>query len=94
MKEETYDAVIVDLTQKGALLSSDFLPPTGENISITIPPKLLKKELLLSGKVTRGTMVMTDQGQKGRFVVHFGQYPLDLISLLAKLHDAKDTIKI
>ena len=90
----TYDAVVVDLSQKGAMLSSDFLPPTGSNVSITIQSNPLKKELLLSGKVTRGTTVGTDQGKKGRFVVHFGQYPIDLINLLSKLHSSKDTIKI
>ena len=82
----TYNAVLMDLSQKGALLSSDFLPPTGGNIALIIQSTLIKKDLLLSGKVSPGERGKTEQGRKGRFVVQFDQTPLDLINLITKSH--------
>ncbi|RPJ13510.1 MAG: PilZ domain-containing protein, partial [Desulfobacteraceae bacterium] len=80
-----YDAVIVDLSQKGAKLSSKFMPPAGSEIVTTIRSNQLENELKLYGKVLRGARVMTDHGNMGRFVVRFHNTPLDLISLLGKL---------
>jgi hypothetical protein len=85
----SYDGVILDLSQTGAKLSSLFLPPTGDKVTITIQSEHLEKALVLYGEVLRGSWVRTNQGLRGRFVVHFNQTPLDLISLLIKLLSAK-----
>jgi hypothetical protein len=85
-EDSEHNAVIVDLSQKGALISSPFLPPADSVVALTIQSKHLKKELKLRGKVTRSTKVNTDHGPRGRYVVNFNHTPLDLISLLTKLH--------
>ena len=61
-KNVPYEAVVVDLSQKGAKISSLFLPPTGAPISIALNSKHLKKELMLYGEVVRGSREMTDHG--------------------------------
>lgn len=83
-----YDAVLVDVSQRGALISSRFLPPNGAAISICIKSRYLDKELSLKGTVLRGSQVTTDHGKMGRFVVHFAGAPLDLLLLISKLHTA------
>jgi hypothetical protein len=85
----SYDGVILDLSQTGAKLISLFLPPTGDKVTITIQSEHLKEALVLYGEVLRGSRVRTNHGLRGRFVVHFSQTPLDLISLLIKLLSAK-----
>ncbi|MEJ2111814.1 MAG: PilZ domain-containing protein [Acidobacteriota bacterium] len=80
-----YDAVIVDLSQKGALVMAPSIPPTDENIKIIINSKHLQKELILTGTVLRSTEVMTEQGKRRRFALSFHESPLDLIILIGKL---------
>ena len=84
--DSIHNAVIVDLSQKGAKLSSRCRVPTGDTIEITIPLEDLKKKIILSGKVMRSTRVATDHGLKYRSVIRFSHTPLDLLSLLAKLN--------
>jgi hypothetical protein len=81
----SYDAVIVDLSQKGALMASKFLPPTGSEISIILQTQLLKNTLILSGTVLREIQIRPEDGPLCRFAVQFGHTPLDLIILLNKL---------
>jgi hypothetical protein len=85
-ENKTHDAVIADLSRKGALLASSFLPATGEKIGISIQSSLIKKHLSLSGTVGRCTRETSGQGEKGQFVVRFDQCPLDLVTLITKLH--------
>jgi hypothetical protein len=84
----TYDAVIVDISPKGALISSPCLPPLNGEVKISIKSKHLQKELKLHGNVLRGSEVMTEHGKRGRFSVHFYNSPLDLLVLIGKLHTA------
>ena len=83
-----YDAVIVDLSQKGALIMAPPMSSTDENIKITIKSKHLQKELILTGTVLRSTEVMTEQGKRRRFAMSFYESPLDLIILIGKLNAA------
>lgn len=83
-----YDAVIVDISPKGALISSPCLPYLNGEVKISIKSKHLKKELTLYGNVLRGSEVMTEHGKRGRFSVGFYNSPLDLLVLIGKLHAA------
>ena len=85
-REAVHDAVIVDLSRNGALLSSEFLPANGEEIRMSVRSEHLDKELNLLGKVLRGTMVTTDHGKRGRFVVRFADPPLGILQLIMKLN--------
>jgi hypothetical protein len=85
----SYDAVIVDLSQKGALMASKFLPPTGSEISIILQTQLLKNTLILNGTVLREIQIRSEEGLLCRFAVQFGHTPLDLIILLNKLLSSK-----
>jgi len=85
-ENKTHDGFIVDLSQKGAMLISPFLPATGKEISVTVPSKMLKNPMILIGKVLRGTWVTTDYGKRGRFAVRFINHPLDLFKILSQIH--------
>jgi len=87
-KKTDYSAVIVDLSSKGALISSPCIPAVNDEVGITLKSVHLKRELNLTGQVLRGTDAMTEHGIKGRFVVRFHESPLDLIMLIGKIHSA------
>ena len=82
----SHKAVIVDLSMKGAFLSTKILPPNGSTVTVSIKPPAVKKELMFTGTVTRGTWVTSDHGKLGRFGVRFGTHPTDLLMLVSKLH--------
>jgi hypothetical protein len=81
-----HKAVIVDLSLKGAFFSAKILPPNGSTVSFTIPPPAVKKELVFTGTVIRGTWVTSDHGKLGRFGIRFGAHSTDLLKLISKLH--------
>ena len=85
-ENQTYDGVIVDLSKKGAMLMSPFLPAKDKEISITVSSKSLKYPMILIGKVLRGTWVATDFGKRGRFAVRFVNIPLDILKLVSLFH--------
>lgn len=88
-KKTDYSAVIVDLSSKGALVSSPCIPAVNDGIGITIKSEHLKRDLTLTGQVLRSTDAMTEYGKRGRFVVRFHESPLDLALLIAKIYSAK-----
>ena len=88
-KKKGYSAVIVDLSSKGALISSSFVPALNDLIEITVQSKHLKRDLNLSGQVLRSADAMTEHGKRGRFVVRFHESPLDLTLLIGKIYSAK-----
>ena len=79
------EGVIVDLSLKGAFLSAKFLPPKDSDVTITLRTPLLKRDLILTGKVVRGNWGMSDHGELGRFGIRFSYSPLDLIEAINKL---------
>jgi hypothetical protein len=79
------EAFILDLSLKGAQLSSRQMPPVGEAISITLLVPLSKDLINLEGKVTRGIWGQLDHGPVGKFSVRFHNTPLRLMSLVASL---------
>jgi len=85
-KDIAHGAVIVDLSQKGALVSSGFMPPVGENISLTIQSSPVKKSIMLNGKVSRNIR----QGKTDRFVVLFDQCPLELADLITEYNSIQE----
>ncbi len=80
-----YPAVIVDLSLKGAFLSAKFLPPVGSAVTVTLQTPHLRRDLTVEGSVARGTRVMTEHGEQGRFGIRFNNTPLDLVVLINKL---------
>lgn len=80
-----YDAVIIDLSLRGAYLSSRFLPPSGSSITITLQSAHLDRPLVLEGKVRRGISGMSGHGSSGRFGFEAIKPPLDLTKLVSNL---------
>jgi hypothetical protein len=85
-KGTRYAAVIVDLSMKGAFISSTFLPSTGSTITIELGPPAVKKPLSFDCTVLRGTWVMSDQGKRGRFSIRFSGPNPELMLLISKIH--------
>ena len=78
----TYDAVVVDLSLKGAFLSSTFLPPNNSIITVTLISPVTQKTLIFDATVLRGTWAMSDHGKRSRFGIRFTYAPVDLIALM------------
>jgi hypothetical protein len=81
-----HEAVIINLSMKGAFVSSPFLPSNGSNIMVEIRQPGVKKDLIFDGTVTRGTLVNSDHGMLGRFGIRVGNAPIGLLALISKLH--------
>jgi hypothetical protein len=79
------EAVVVDLSLKGAFLSSKFLPPKGGDVTLNLKVPLLKRTLMLDGKVIRGCWAMSDHGKLSRFGIRFSHASSDLIELINRL---------
>jgi hypothetical protein len=76
------EAIITNLSLKGASLVSKCLPPIGTNISITLKTPLLEKTMTLAGKVTRSGFPVGSI--RGRFGISFGYTPLELVKFVTK----------
>ncbi len=81
-----HDAVIVDLSMKGAFLSAKALPSNGSTITVELKPPAVKKPLSFQAAVLRGTWVMSEHGKLGRFGIRFAATPTDLIPLISRLN--------
>ena len=79
----THEAVMVDLSLKGAFFSATFLPPNGSIITFTLNAPVTNKPLVFTGKVLRGTWAMSDHGKRGRFGITFVNAPVGLIGLMS-----------
>ncbi len=78
------EGVVIDLSLKGAYVSSAFLPPGDGRIRLTILSGLLKQPLTIEGRVRRRLAGMSGSG-KGRFGVEFDHTPVDLAGLIGRL---------
>ena len=85
-EEVSHEAVIVDLSLKGAYISAKSLPPNGSNIRVAIQPPDLKKEMVFNATVTRGTWATSENGKLGRFGIRFGAVSPDLMNLIRELN--------
>ena len=83
--ETSHPAVILDLSLRGAFLSSRDLPPNHSRITITVKTPHLTKPLILAGEVVRGGMVISDHGRLNRFGVKFSDPPVNLVELIRKM---------
>jgi len=89
--ENDCGALMLDLSQGGALLSSTLLPnqegiPDEESkISITLQDGSLKAPLTLKGTVKRSTIGMSEYGKVAQFGVEFEDTPLALLRLISTL---------
>lgn len=87
--ESSSDAVIIDLSLRGAYLSAKSLPSEGAAIRITINTKLLDKPLTIQGMVKRSIPGMSDHGRTGRIGVEFNRPSLELSRLISQLVSSK-----
>jgi hypothetical protein len=78
-------AVVVDISLKGALLSSGFPPSKGACITIILQTPHLEQTLSLEGKVIREGWGLPDHGKMCQFGVLFNHAPLDLFKLIHKM---------
>ena len=84
-----YNAVIIDISLKGAFLSSGFLPPIGSSVTVTVQSAHLSRPLILEGKVKRNSSDPWTHGSGGQFGIEVNSPPLDLAKLINKLISQK-----
>jgi hypothetical protein len=81
-----YEAVLVDLSFRGAYVSSEFLPPNGSTIMVTLAPPAVKDELVFQATIIRGTWAMSEHGKRGRFGIRFSGASPELMLLISKMN--------
>ena len=62
---KSHDATIVNISLKGAFLSSPLVPPIGSTIVLVVKSRELKAPLQLEATVVRGTQALSDHGIVG-----------------------------
>ena len=85
-EKKEYEALMLDLSQEGAFLSSTFLPAQQDKVFITVEADCLPAPLTIIGKVLRGgEMTRSDTGEVRQFGVEFENPPQELLRLLSSL---------
>jgi len=85
--DEEYEARILNLSQKGALMYSAILPALDSRITIIIEAvNMGVPPVALQGIVTRNAV--SDDGEEGQFVVEFEKSPPELDTLIRVLQAA------
>jgi hypothetical protein len=79
------EAVVLNISLTGALLSSKFMPPIGADVGLTLKPTASKETLKAEGKVIRGGWGISDHGVVGKFGVRFSRTPPQLLTVVTKL---------
>ena len=83
---EEYEARILNLSQKGALMYSAIIPVLNSNITIVVEAvNMGVPPMTLQGIVTRNA-VSSGEGEEGQFVVEFEKTPPELDTLIHVLH--------
>jgi len=81
------EAVVIDLSLTGALLSSKYMPPIGSHLSLSLRPPASKETLKLEAQVIRGGWGFSDHGAVGKFGVRFDHnHDPQLIALITRKH--------
>jgi len=83
------EAVAINLSIRGAFLSSKFLPPVGSQISVSFKLPELKETMNLDAKVVRGGSGTSDHGAISRFAIRFTYAPSQLITLIPKIKEPR-----
>ena len=98
--ENEFGALLLDLSQGGALLSSTLLPPHEDpaahkedgslpsqegKISLTLEDAGLKAPMILSGTIKRSSIGMSEYGKVAQFGIEFDHTPLELLRLISRL---------
>ena len=81
----TREAIIRELSLKGAFLLSTFMPPQGGNVIVTLKTPFLENTLVLEGTVVRSGCGLSGRGTAGTFTIRFNHSSSDLIELFNKL---------
>ncbi len=75
-------AIILDISHRGALISSNFLPPKDCQITITIEPPHSQRPITLTGIVVRGWWGKSREGDVSRFGIRISDVSSGFIGLL------------
>jgi hypothetical protein len=78
-------AVILNISLKGALLSSKFAPPAGETITLSFKMPALDQELYLEAKVLRDMNDVWELGSTRKFSVSFKNVNSQLLTLITRI---------
>jgi len=92
-QKHDYEAMIKDISLKGAFLWSAFMPPVGSNVVITVQTPLLASPLVLEATVVRTDCSLNERGTAGSFAVIFNSSPLGLVKLISLLASGSATTK-
>jgi hypothetical protein len=88
-KENEYDAVMQDISNRGAFLWSSFMPPNDSVVIIRLKPSLKKQPLILKGKVVRCDSKYKEHGRVGAFAITFNHNSPSLLQTLSDLINPK-----
>lgn len=78
-----HEAVALDISLNGALLSSKVVPPTGKSVTLSIKLPVAKDRTAIEGKVMRGVWGFSDHGQVGKFGIQFSHTPPEIFKFIA-----------
>jgi hypothetical protein len=70
-EENEYDAVIQDISLKGAFLWSSIMPPHDSVVSLRLKPSPAKQPIILNGNVVRRDSKYKEHGKAGAFAITF-----------------------
>ena len=92
-----YNALMVDLSQGGALLSTTLLlfediPETQSKVSVTLKEgDILKAPLVLEGTIRRSSIGISEFGKEAKLGIEFKEPPLALLRLIRLLYTKCET---
>jgi hypothetical protein len=84
-----YDAVIQDISIRGAFLWSSFMPPHDSPVSLQLKPNFAKPLLILKGNVARRDCKYKEHGKVGAFAIIFSNNSHSLLQSLDSLINRK-----
>ena len=85
-----YQALVMDLSPRGAFLASHCIPPNRCPIRVTIRSPQLKRTVTVDGSVVRGGWFLPHQSKSGGFGVRFSRVSPPLLLVLRELVEAAD----
>jgi hypothetical protein len=88
--EATHAAFLLEISSRGAMVSSRCTPEKGGSITISLRVPELKKPISLAGNVIRTAQGVSDHGRICRSVVRFDRVSPDSMLLLKTLTSRED----
>ena len=88
----TYPAFLLEISSRGAMVSSRCTPERGGSITICLRIPEYKKTISLAGNIIRTAQGISDHGTICRSVVRFDRVSPDSMLLLKTLTSREDTL--